>query len=93
MASDPYAELRYILHGRRRPVRDLEPRPFKRRGAPSLAPPSPSPCPGCRHLARCEAERLACQARAIFENQDRYSAVAPRQPTREAWDALYGDDA
>ena len=49
-----------------------------------------SPCPGCRHLARCEAEHLACDAKAIFAAglpEFRYR-LAPRLPTRARWELM-----
>jgi hypothetical protein len=80
MASDPYAELRYI------------PRPFKRRSAAPVIERSASPCADCVKSDRCAGQQLACAALEIFENQRRFSAAAPRQPSREIYQRLYGED-
>jgi hypothetical protein len=91
MATDPYAELRLLIHGRRRAVRDLEPHLFKRRAAAPVIERSESPCVDCPKSDRCTGQQLGCAALEVFENQGRYSA-APRQPSHAAWLALYGED-
>jgi hypothetical protein len=51
-----------------------------------------APCDGCRHAARCKADRLACIAALRYANG--LSAVrvqaAPRVPTREFFEQLFG---
>jgi hypothetical protein len=46
------------------------------------------PCHGCRHAARCRAERLACEAFVLFKrfgiSPERW-ACAPRQPSQEIY--------
>lgn len=52
------------------------------------------PCEGCRHLITCRAGHLACAAARIYAagdgGPDRW-ALAPRQPSREHWRALFPD--
>ena len=50
----------------------------------------PEPCVGCRFAARCRAERLACDALAVWGcgvSESRWRA-APRAPTRARFEAL-----
>ena len=50
----------------------------------------PEPCQSCRFAARCKAERLACDAMAVWASGAgaiRWGA-APRAPTRARLDAL-----
>ena len=50
----------------------------------------PEPCQSCRFAARCKAERLACDALAVWSagaGELRWRA-APRAPTRARLDAL-----
>jgi hypothetical protein len=44
----------------------------------------PPPCDGCRHAARCQAERLACESFALYMNCASAARVhqAPREPSR-----------
>jgi hypothetical protein len=50
------------------------------------------PCHGCRHAARCQAERLACEAYVLFKkvggSPERW-ALAPRQPSPEIYKRAY----
>lgn len=51
-----------------------------------------SPCAGCRHAQRCEAETLACHAMVLFmrvtQSAERL-ACAPRQPSRELFERAH----
>ena len=50
----------------------------------------PEPCQSCRFAARCKAERLACDALAVWSagaGELRWRA-APRAPTRARAEAL-----
>ena len=50
----------------------------------------PEPCEFCRFAARCRAERLACDALAVWSSgagELRWRA-APRAPTRARFEAL-----
>lgn len=51
----------------------------------------PAPCDGCRFAPRCRAERLACEAFAMYaacESQKRWS-VAPRAPKASRYEAVF----
>ena len=52
----------------------------------------PGPCDDCRHAARCGAERLACDAFAVWVagRGPRHWQTAPRQPTRERYEGALG---
>ena len=49
-----------------------------------VLPSLPAPCQGCKNVARCQAENIACDALAVHvsvgASAARYS-VAPRQPS------------
>jgi hypothetical protein len=47
------------------------------------------PCEGCPKADECR-HGLACIALELFVNKGRYSAVAPRQPSREIYARLFG---
>ena len=50
------------------------------------------PCEGCSHADRCR-EGLACRSLELFVNTGRFSAVAPRQPSRALYLRLYPEAA
>jgi hypothetical protein len=50
------------------------------------------PCEGCPHADRCR-EGLACRALELFINVGRFSAYAPRQPSRPIYQKLYPEAA
>jgi hypothetical protein len=54
--------------------------------------PSVGPCDGCRHADRC-SDGLACVALELFANTGRFSASAPRQPSRDIFKRLYPEAA
>ncbi len=49
------------------------------------------PCNGCPKLVRCRAELLACAAASLYAHgaTPRRWALAPRQPSRAQWQALF----
>jgi hypothetical protein len=51
------------------------------------------PCDQCRHLERCCREPIACESAALFLSTGRYSAVAPRQPTRAIFERIHSPPA
>jgi hypothetical protein len=58
-----------------------------KKGAP------PGPCEGgCAHRDRC-AQGLACAALQLFVDTGRFSAYAPRQPSRDLYMRLYPEAA
>lgn len=58
-------------------------------GVPAIT----SPCEGCRHRTRCKSEHMACRSLELCNNTGRLSPYAPRQPSREIWDRMFGDAA
>jgi hypothetical protein len=51
---------------------------------------SAAPCDECRHAARCKADRLACDAFAVYlagGSEVRWR-FAPRAPTRARYESL-----
>jgi hypothetical protein len=46
-------------------------------------------CDGCLHAERC-AQGLACAALQLFVSTGRISAAAPRQPSRQIFEKLFG---
>lgn len=52
----------------------------------------PSPCDGCANAARCQAEKLACQAFAIYVIKDGQLDTEKREPFRIIFDFLFNDD-
>jgi hypothetical protein len=57
-----------------------------------LAQNSAAPCDACRHAARCKADRLVCDAFAVYlagGSEVRWK-FAPRAPTRARYDSLPG---
>jgi hypothetical protein len=59
-------------------------------GGTGLALNTPAPCDACRHAERCKAERLACDAFAVFlagGSEVRWR-FAPRAPTRARYESL-----
>jgi hypothetical protein len=54
-----------------------------------LAAASRPPCDDCRHLKRCCSEPIACESAALFLTTGRFSALAPRQPSREIFERIH----
>lgn len=48
----------------------------------------PLPCAECRHATRCRRDQLACAALLLFAHGRKHYALAPRQPTSAAFEAV-----
>ncbi len=60
-------------------------------GYATTPPVEPAPCQGCRFAERCGAQRLACDAYALFMAgaAERRWCMAPRAPTAARFAALF----
>ena len=60
-------------------------------GESSMLPNAPAPCVGCKNAQRCIAEKLGCDALAVFQSVGASAArlaYAPRQPSAAIYERI-----